>query len=316
VESFWEGLRCDVMVPCIEPCGRDAPGTGLFEVDRLIDSKRKNRPEFPCPVCNEWQNIDYLLRNAPAAQPNATALILSEFAQVKAELAKARQQLTAQGEKVMGRFDHLDNETRRTLILVDKAYTDLLQALTDEAREGPRLFTLVPVKRSPLNPKQWMGNQFHLILWCEHSRLPLPVLNGAQSRKGVYELELTHEWFKTAAPLLKVLTSTLSLVLPVAASGAEQLIEQTMYNSLENYLNFGKDVIDSALTSGGKVAEWMKTGTPDDVMQGTMIQAQGSILRELHTLLRAKDPSFGGLVRVMNKRQEFLWVHERFAGEY
>jgi hypothetical protein len=25
---------------------------------------------------------------------------------------------------------------------------------------------------------------------------------------------------------------------------------------------------------------------------------------------------FGGLVRVMNKRQEFLWVHERFTGEY
>jgi hypothetical protein len=25
---------------------------------------------------------------------------------------------------------------------------------------------------------------------------------------------------------------------------------------------------------------------------------------------------FGGLIRVMNKRQEFLWVHEKFAGEY
>ena len=24
----------------------------------------------------------------------------------------------------------------------------------------------------------------------------------------------------------------------------------------------------------------------------------------------------GGLIRVMNKRQEFLWVHEMFAGEY
>ena len=35
-----------------------------------------------------------------------------------------------------------------------------------------------------------------------------------------------------------------------------------------------------------------------------------------HTLLKAKDPSFGGLVRVMNKRQGFLWVHEKFAGEY
>jgi hypothetical protein len=53
VESFWEGLRCDVMVPCIKPCGRDVPGTGLYEVQKLIDSKRKNRPEFPCPVCNE-----------------------------------------------------------------------------------------------------------------------------------------------------------------------------------------------------------------------------------------------------------------------
>ena len=33
-------------------------------------------------------------------------------------------------------------------------------------------------------------------------------------------------------------------------------------------------------------------------------------------LVKAKDPGFGGLVRVMNKRQEFLWVHEKFAGEY
>ena len=28
VENFWAGLRCDVMVPCIDPCGRKAPGTG------------------------------------------------------------------------------------------------------------------------------------------------------------------------------------------------------------------------------------------------------------------------------------------------
>ena len=46
------------------------------------------------------------------------------------------------------------------------------------------------------------------------------------------------------------------------------------------------------------------------------IRAQGATLRELHALLKAKDPSFGGLVRVMNKQQEFLWVHERFAVEY
>jgi len=49
---------------------------------------------------------------------------------------------------------------------------------------------------------------------------------------------------------------------------------------------------------------------------GMSIRANGTALGELHALLKAKDPGFGGLVRVMNKRQEFLWVHERFTGEY
>jgi len=37
---------------------------------------------------------------------------------------------------------------------------------------------------------------------------------------------------------------------------------------------------------------------------------------ELHALLKAKCPGYGGLVRVMNKRKEFLWVQEKFVGEY
>jgi hypothetical protein len=48
VENFWEGLRCNVMVSCIEPCGMNAAGQGLFEVQQLIKSKKENRPEFPC----------------------------------------------------------------------------------------------------------------------------------------------------------------------------------------------------------------------------------------------------------------------------
>jgi hypothetical protein len=57
VESFWEGLRCDVMVPGLkEPC------IGLFEVGKLIENKRRGRPEQPCPVCNEWQDITKLLK--------------------------------------------------------------------------------------------------------------------------------------------------------------------------------------------------------------------------------------------------------------
>ena len=49
---------------------------------------------------------------------------------------------------------------------------------------------------------------------------------------------------------------------------------------------------------------------------GEAIRAQGATLRELHAQLKSIDPGFGGLVRVLNKRQEFLWVHPRFEGEY
>ena len=316
VESFWEGLSCDVMVPCIEPCGRYAPGTGLFEVEKLIESKRRKRNEYPCPVCNEWLNIDSLLRNAPSAQSDVTALIFTEFASVKEELAKARQQISDLGEKTMGRFDRLDDRTRRTLSRVDKTYTDFLHILTDEAKEGPRLFSLVPVDRSNFNPQEWIRAKFRLTLWCEHSRLPLPALNDKDSKKGVYEIELEREWFKKAGPYLKLLIGTLSLVLPIASSAVKLTLDDIAYKAIEEQLDFGKNVIDATIGWGTKIGEFMNEVDTVTLEHGEAIRAQGANLRELRAWLKTKDPGFGSLVRVMNKRQEFLWVHEKFAGEY
>ncbi|MBY0426955.1 MAG: tetratricopeptide repeat protein, partial [Cytophagales bacterium] len=58
------------------------------------------------------------------------------------------------------------------------AYSGLMQAFTDEAREGPRLFSIVPVDHKKFNQLQWTSAKFIVFLWCEHSRLPLPLLNG------------------------------------------------------------------------------------------------------------------------------------------
>ncbi|HLA08950.1 MAG TPA: COR domain-containing protein, partial [Anaerolineales bacterium] len=312
VESFWEGLRCDVMVPCLNP----NPCIGLFEVRKLIENKRRGRPEQPCPVCNDWQDIDQLLRNAPAAQPDVTALIFAEFAEVKAELAMVRQKMSYQGDKIMGRFDRLDDRTRRTLSRVDKTYIDLLQVFTDEAKEGPRLFSLVPIDRSNFNPREWIKSKFRLTLWCEHSRLPLSGLNGKDNKKGIYEIELTREWFKRAGPYLKLLAGTLSLVLPVASSAVKLALDKAAYEAIEEQLDFGRSIIDATIGEGKVIEELMGAADTTTLEHSEVIRAQGATLRELHVLLKAKDPGFGGLVRVMNKRQEFLWVHERFAGEY
>ena len=221
-----------------------------------------------------------------------------------------------QHASALGRFDQLDASDQRLLSRVDDAYTRFMQVLTDEAKEGPRLFSLAPVDRRFFNPREWASAKFRLTLWCEHSRLPLPALNGKDSKEGVYEIELTRTWFKKAAPFLKVLTGTLSLVLPIASSGVKLALDDAAYKALEEQLDFGKDVIDASLDAGEKVGGWLGGGAAIDLEHGEAICAQGATLRELHALLKTKDPGFGGLVRVLNKRQEFLWVHSQYAGEY
>jgi len=295
VESFWEGLRCDVTVPCLNP----KPCLGLFEVAKLIENKRRGRPEQPCPICNEWQSIDRLLLNAPAAtQPISLDALLKEFAQVK------------------GTLNEVNDNTRRILSQVDKQYADLIQIFTDEAKEGPRLFSFFPLDRGNFNPKNWIRAQFRLVLWCEHSRLPLPALNGVDSKKGVYDLDLNREWFKKASPYLKFLTGTLGMVLPVASSAVKLALDDAAYKLIEEQLDFGKSIIDTTIGETTKIGEFMGAPDTSTLEHGVAVRSDSATLRELHALLKAKDPGFGGLKRVLNKRQEFLWVHEKFAGEY
>jgi hypothetical protein len=315
VESFWEGLRCEVTVPCLAPQPDGKPCIGLFEVGKLLENKKRNRPEQPCPVCNEWQDIEKLLHNAPASRPNPLDALLSEFVTVRVELAGARQQLIALKGEAMERFDSLDIGTQRILSRVDDGFTDLMRSLTDEAKDGPRLFSFLPVERTKFNPKGWVKMRFRVTLWCEHARLPLPLINK-HDRDGVYEFDVTREWFAKAAPFLKVLTGMLGLVLPVAASATKLAMEEDAYKAMENQLDFGKSCAEALLSAAEKSADWLGRSDAPELERGEAIRAQGAVLRQLHAWLKKEDPSFGGLVRVQNKRQEFLWVHPTFEGEY
>src|SRR6185295_3760503 len=121
---FWKGLKCQVVVPCIEPCGTSSPGTGLFEVEKLIRSKRPDRPEYPCPVCNEWQNIEYLLRNAPVARrPRIESLLTEDFDDMRSRLDELRQQNLV-----------IDQNVKRSMSLVEDAFRGVMQTITDEGK--------------------------------------------------------------------------------------------------------------------------------------------------------------------------------------
>jgi Leucine-rich repeat (LRR) protein len=320
VENFWEGLRCNVMVPCIAPCGMNAPGNGLFEVEKLIESKKKNRHEFPCPIsgCGEWPNIDRLLNNAPTTQPPSQEIGIQQFRNiVKDELKIIRKDLAIVDRRGEERFQSLSQDQRIILSKIDEEFASLMQMFTDEAKDGPRLFSFKPVEPKFLDRPKWISTKLQITLWCEHSRQPLPALNLNDKKKGVYELEVLREWFTKAAPYLKTLTGTLSLVLPVAASATKLMLDEATYKGIEEELYLGQKSIEYTL-KGSNLATNLSTESdaPDWQQREAAIRAQGSILRELHALLKAKDPGFGGLVRVQNRRREFLWVHPQFVDEY
>ncbi|MEM7531454.1 MAG: COR domain-containing protein [Chloroflexota bacterium] len=317
VESFWEGLRCDVMVPCMTPCGKEQPGIGLFEVEKLIAFRRQGMTIFPCMVsgCNQIQQIDALLSNAPAVRPLPVNELIANR-DILEEVRGVRRLLQAHDEHTTQQFSNLHVSIRETMSKIDATYVNFIRALDDEAKEGPRLFSFVPVDRTNFNPREWTSSKFRLTLWCEHSLRPLPELNGEDSTKGVIELELTRNWFKKSAPFLKVMVGTLSLVSPIVTSGIKLEMDDASFAAIEEQLDLNTEIIDASISGGEQIGNWLNADDDTSLAHGERTHAHGATLRELHALLKEKDPGFGGLVRVRNKRQEFLWVHPDFEGEY
>jgi len=320
VESFWEGLRCEVTVPCAEPCGKAKPGTALFEVQKLIAFKQQGLEKFPCIVsgCDQLQDIECLLRNA-TARPAPDAIRMDQFDEVMEEMKAIRNDVKVPERRGLSLFRALHSVQRRRMSQVDDQFAALMQTLTDEAKEGPRLFSFEAVETGFFDRPNWIAETFRLTLWCEHARLPLPELNDEGDDSGVYELELTRDWVKKAAPFLKGLTTTLSLVLPVASSATKLLMDDVAYDRIANELDFGQKCADSLLKGSHYTAAWLDdSDDPAHWEWREAIRSEGGTLRELHAMLKKKDPSsgFGGLVRVQNKRREFLWVHEQFVDEY
>lgn len=314
VEDFWKGMRCEVTVPCLVPKADGEACKGLFEVGKLLENKKRGRPEVPCGICNEWQSVEQLLGNAPAARPNPLEELVSNLGEVQGTLETMLQQLGTQHVEVIGRFNQVDAGTRETISKVEAAYTGLMRTLLDEAKEGPRLFSFEPAEPGFLDRPKWVSAKFKVTLWCEHSRRPLWFYSGGNA--GVYTVDLPREWLVKAAPFLRILSTTLGLVLPVVAAGAKAALSEADYKGIEAQLALGKTTAESLLKGGDKAGDWLARDDGFEVEPGSAVRAEGAVLRQLHAWLKEKDPTFGGLVRVQNKRQEFLWVHQTFRKEY
>ncbi|MEM6429588.1 MAG: COR domain-containing protein [Deinococcota bacterium] len=316
IDQYWKGLRYEVGVPCPNTLENGRECTGFFGINMLHQSKQKNRHEFPCSVCGEWLNIDDLL-NITVHSSTAEGMneVSEKIDELKDEVLESRAQAAQASTEQLAKLDYLKS-------LNEQQFYRIMNALADEAKEGPRLFTLTRVHRNKRDSKEYISRQYRLTLWCEHARLPIHIIEQDEARrKGVYDIDVSREWFAKAAKHIKNVSQVLSVALPVAASGIKLALDSQAYGIIEQELDLTMSTTKNILAVG-KTAdnELMSSNLPDYAHEDDLepLDAEGAALRELHVLLKQQDSSerYGGLVRVMDNQGKFLWVHPKFAGEY
>lgn len=167
IKEFWAGIRCEIFLPCINPCGMNKPGLGLFKEEILYESLEEDITKIRCEVsgCKTWFQINDLLRKSTIEKINSFQVVVEK-------LDSLHQKIDHQGENQQ---KILDNQDKFQAELEDN-FVRLMNTLTDEAKEAPRLFSLIPVDTKFLDNPAWIEKQFQLILWCEHSRWVLLAL--------------------------------------------------------------------------------------------------------------------------------------------
>lgn len=305
VENFWRGIRCHVMIPCVKPCGLGIPGTGLFEIKKLVEAKKRGMQNYPCHACDEWQEIDGLMVNSAKVIRQSDENLLLELSEIKECIHR-------NGLSV----EEVRTEISAILSKLDEAHRRFIIAMSDEAKNGPRMFTFTPVDPGFLDKPKWVSAKFRITLWCEHSKLPLPLLCPDDPSRGVYLVDIPRSWLVRSAPFLKLLGSAMSMVVPLVGPLVRLELDEGTYKNIEEQLDLGQKSVESIVKGAADAGEWAASSEVPEVDCNDPEKLHGAALRQMHAWLIDKDPGFGGLVQVVNNKNEFLWVHEKFENLY
>ncbi|RRR96477.1 leucine-rich repeat domain-containing protein [Glycomyces terrestris] len=292
VEEFWQGVKVHNFVTCGSFCNDpDASRQGQWQVERLFNRRMKGKQDITCNSCDEDVSIRDLLSGVTEdAPPDVRLAEVSEAVldpDFKARIDRFEQAVLRE------EIEHAD--VAGLVSQCESGLQDMLRAFESQASNGPRIFTFEPLK--PMTAAD-LHLDVQVVLWCEHSRMPVRDLSGDQL-SGVVRLNLSLPWFLSASTWIFSMATLLRVVQPQRLAGDPVPIRAS---------GRGRAMTDLSSMKWSSVDQFFKEARVGDY------DSRADELRELHRLIRAKDPAFGGLVRV-RQRGRYLWVHPRFKAE-
>jgi internalin A len=281
ITDNWPGLegRYRFTVPCPER-SNGQPCKGRFNIHALRQFLAEGDRTTRCQECLKRQSI---------------AELLFGFEDLD---------LSEQLRDIQARLDGLESRIANYVMA-------LMRAIADEAKHGPRLFTIEPLDEGRrLAPRQLVSTRLRLQLWCEAEGCQHKVFDEGV---GVYEFDKPYEWVRQVAPYANFVLGLLKTVLPMAAPAVD--------------VYFGKDTIknwdyaahlDLAKAIVGELPDEIEVPKRPGLRPGILSEVERSGLLAMHALLRELDPNQErlGLTRVPTYTGDYRWLCRKHYREW
>ncbi|MFZ5820431.1 MAG: COR domain-containing protein [Chloroflexota bacterium] len=271
ITDNWPGMegRYRFAVPCPEIVD-DEPCKGRFNIHALRQFLAEGDTYVRCQECSRKQSLVELLFGF-------------EDRPVDIQLREINERLAGLDSRVAHYF------------------MSLMNAIADEAKNGPRLFTFRS-RDAGLSPSQLFSRPISLQLWCEAEGCQHPVI---ARDKGFYDIQQPREWVMKIAPYANFALDVLKTVAPIAAPAINTFFgEKTTEKwKIADQLNLAKAIVD-------KLPVEVKTPDRPMLERGLVSEPERSGILALHRLLNELDPTQDklGLHRVATYTGDYRWL--------
>ncbi len=285
ITDTWPGLegRYYFAVPCPTEADNRAC-MGRFEISALRQFLEEGDTHYRCQFCRTRHEIVELLFGFDEDNP-------------REQLSRIETKLDRGFAEIKDNLDELETEIKSRIANNTMIF---MRAIANEAKDGPRLFTLEPIDG---NWRRLFDKRYRLHLWCEAGNCQHRV---HQPDLGVYELDAPRDWVIQVAPYANLVSRVLKTVLPVAIPAANLYFGEAIMDDwiIQQSLDAMKEATGTLLDGEFSVAE------PSRLKDGLLTEAERSGILALHSFLREADPHHQrlGLKRMPTYTGDYLWL--------